>query len=453
MFFFRILPFLLILVLAAPAGAQDKVFNAETFTLTNGMEVVVIPNRRAPVVTHMVWYRVGAADDPPGQSGIAHFVEHLMFKGTKDMPPGEFSKRVKSMGGNDNAFTGHNSTAYFQSISVGSLEAVMKMEADRMLNLTFPPDEVLSERKVVIEERRERTENDPRGYFQEQMRAALFVNHPYANPPVGWFHEVGALERENVKDFYGRWYAPNNAILIVTGDITAKELRPLAERIYGAIPRRDAPARQWTDVPPLLAKMRLTLHHKSIRQPMLSRLYRVPSCAMNRDECLALQVLESILDGGSATRLYKELVVQKKMAVSAGLSYQGSAVSDGTVSASLIPAADVDVEELEWAFDDVLRNLISNGITEDELRTAKDRLKDEAIFARDSLMGPAMIFGQALVASETIDDIEFWPDNIEKVTARQVNDVAHKYLNPDDYGTRPYVTGYLLPPARSEKKE
>lgn len=204
MFFFRILPFLLILVLAAPAGAQDKVFNAETFTLTNGMEVVVIPNRRAPVVTHMVWYRVGAADDPPGQSGIAHFVEHLMFKGTKDMPPGEFSKRVKSMGGNDNAFTGHNSTAYFQSISVGNLEAVMKMEADRMLNLTFPPDEVLSERKVVIEERRERTENDPRGYFQEQMRAALFVNHPYANPPVGWFHEVGALERENVKDFYGR---------------------------------------------------------------------------------------------------------------------------------------------------------------------------------------------------------------------------------------------------------
>lgn len=453
MFFFRILPFLLILVLAAPAGAQDKVFNAETFTLTNGMEVVVIPNRRAPVVTHMVWYRVGAADDPPGQSGIAHFVEHLMFKGTKDMPPGEFSKRVKSMGGNDNAFTGHNSTAYFQSISVGNLEAVMKMEADRMLNLTFPPDEVLSERKVVIEERRERTENDPRGYFQEQMRAALFVNHPYANPPVGWFHEVGALERENVKDFYGRWYAPNNAILIVTGDITAKELRPLAERIYGAIPRRDAPTRQWTDVPPLLAKTRLTLHHEAIRQPMLSRVYRVPSCAMNRDECLALQVLESILDGGSATRLYRELVVEQKMAVSAELSYQGSAVSDGTVSVSLVPVSDVDVEELEWTFDDVMRDLIKGGVTEEELRAAKDRLKDEAIFARDSLMGPAMIFGQALVAGETIDDIEFWPDNIEKVTARQVNDAARKYLNPDDYGTRPYVTGYLLPPARSEKKE
>jgi len=451
--FIRALSFILILVIAAPAGAQDKVFNAETFTLANGMEVVVIPNHRAPVAAHMVWYKVGAADDPPGQSGIAHFVEHLMFKGTKDMPPGEFSKRVKSMGGNDNAFTGHNSTAYFQSIAVRNLETVMKMEADRMLNLTFPPDEVLSERKVVIEERRERTENDPRGYFQEQMRAALFVNHPYANPPVGWFHEVGALERENVKDFYEKWYAPNNAILIVTGDITAKELRPMAEKIYGVIPRREVPVRQWTSVPPLLAEARLTLHHESIRQPMLSRVYRVPSCAMNRDECLALQVLESILDGGSATRLYKKLVVEQKMAVSVGLSYQGSAVSDGTVSVSLVPVADVDVEELEWAFDGVMRVLINGGVTEEELRAAKDRLKDESVFARDSLMGPAMIFGQALVAGETIDDVEFWPENIEKVTAQQVDDVARKYLNPDDYGKRPYVTGYLLPPRKTEKKE
>jgi len=433
-------------LLVAPAQAQEKTFNAETFALANGMQVVVIPNHRAPIVTHMVWYRTGAIDEPPGQSGIAHFVEHLMFKGTNNFPPGAFSKRVSAMGGDDNAFTSQDYTAYFESVAVSRLADVMAMEAERMTGLLFPPDEVLSERKVVIEERRQRTENDPRAYFYEQMRSALFVNHPYGNPVVGWFQELDSLNRANVKHFYETHYAPNNAILIVSGDITAKKLKPLADKIYGVIPQRAVPERTWTDVPPLLAEGRLVLHHPSVRQPVVSRLYRVPSYGMNKDESLALQVLESILDGGAATRLYKTLVVEQKMASNVSLSYHAGALSWGTVNVSMTPSDDVAPEDLEWAYDSVLRVLVRDGVTDDEVRAAKNRMKDQAIFARDSVMGPAMIFGQALLSGETIDDIEFWPNNIEKVTAQQIQDVARKYLNPDDYGRMPYVTGYLLPP-------
>jgi zinc protease len=444
---------LVLLSLSAHAAEPKKLFGAESFTLDNGLQVVLIPNRRAPVITHMVWYKAGALDEPHGQSGVAHFVEHLMFKGTGKIPPGEFSKMVSAMGGNDNAFTSQDYTAYHESVAADRLDDVMEMEADRMTGLTFPPDHVLSERKVVMEERRERTDNDPRAYFGEQMRAALFVNHPYGNPVVGWLQELDALERENVKHFYEQHYAPNNAIVVISGDVSIKELKPLAEKIYGPIPRRDVAERKWTGVPPLLANTRLVLHHPSVRQPVLSRVYRVPSYSQNKEESLALQVLESILDGGAAARLYKTLVVEQRMASTVDFSYQADALSDGTVSVSMVPADDVGPEELEWAFDSLLRKLVDEGVTEDELRRAKDRMKDDAVFARDSLMGPAMIFGQALATGETIEDVEFWPENIEKVTIAQVNEVSEKYLNPDDYGTRPYVTGYLLPPAPKEDIE
>ena len=451
----RIIPALAILCffLIPPALAQEKTFNAETFTLPNGMQVVVIPNHRAPVISHMVWYKTGAIDEPRGQSGVAHFVEHLMFKGTPSIPPGEFSTRIKAMGGDDNAFTSQDYTAYFESVASSRLEDVMKMEADRMTALSFPPDEVLSERKVVIEERRERTENDPRAYFGEQMKAALFINHPYGNPVIGWLQELDSLERDNVKRFYETHYAPNNAILIVSGDVTMKQLKPLAEKIFGVLPKRNVPERKWTDVPPLTAGAHVLLRHPSIRQSVVSRIYRAPSYTMNREESLALQVLESILDGGAATRLYKTLVVEQKMASNVSLSYQADALSWGTITASMTPSDNVSAEDLEFAYDGVLRALIKDGVTDTELREAKNRMKDEAVFARDSVMGPAMIFGQALTTGETIDDVEFWPDNIEKVTAQQVQDTARKYLNPDDAGTMPSVTGYLLPPEPVEVME
>ncbi|MCB9989833.1 MAG: insulinase family protein [Rhodospirillales bacterium] len=440
-----------------PAFALDegrsKTFNAETFTLENGMRAVVIPNHSVPVVTHMVWYGVGAMDEAPGQSGIAHFVEHLMFKGTEKVPPGEMSKRIRALGGNDNAFTGQDITAYYQSIAVEHLETAMTMEADRMKNLAFPPDHVDSERLVVLEERRQRTENEPTGYFYEQMQTALFPNHPYGNPVIGWLHEMEALTRDNVMDFYKKWYAPNNAILVVSGDITAEKLKPLAEKTYGTIPPQDIPQRTWTKVPPLLATTRLTLHHPTIRQPVVSRMYRVPSTVQNKDDSHALEVLANIMGDGAASRFYKSLVVEQKLAASASFRYSGAALSDSRLTISAAPVDGVSPETLEQAMDKELRRLVKDGVTAQEMSEAKTRMMDSAIFGRDSLTGPAMEFGYALTTGLSMDDVEYWPYDIEKVTLEQVNAAARTYLDPDNYAKRPYVTGYLLPARPAEPAE
>ncbi len=428
-----------------PALAQEKTFNAESFTLGNGMQVVVIPNHRAPVIIQMVWYKAGAIDETPLKSGVAHFVEHLMFKGTKKIGPGEFSKKIRAMGGNDNAFTAEDYTAYHETVSVDHLKDVMEMEADRMTGVIFPPAHFISERAVVLQERAQRTEDDPRSFFHEQLRALLFVNHPYGSPVIGWRQEVENLKREDVLDFYHMHYTPNNAILVISGDVTAAQVKPLAEKTYGKIKNHDIPPRQWTEVPPLNALPRLVLHDQSVRQPILMRVWRAPAYTQNKEDSLALQVLENIMDGGSATRLYKSLVVEQKVAVNIGFGYDSSALSDGTVSISATPVEGVPMEKLESAADDALRAVIRDGVTDQELREAKDRLKDAAVFARDSINGPANIFGQALATGETIDDVEYWPENIERVTAAQVQDVARRFLDPDHYGMQPYVTGWLLP--------
>lgn len=424
---------------------RKKVFNAESFMLDNGMKVIVIPNHRAPVVTHMVWYKVGAADEKAGQSGNAHFLEHLLFKGSENVPPGEFSRRVRALGGNDNAFTSQDYTAYYQSIATEHLETVMTMEADRMRGLAPPPEEVESERLVILEERRQRTENNPQNHFAEQMQYALFANHPYGTPVIGWLHEMKQLDGDSAKTFYDRWYAPNNALLIVSGDITAEELRPLAEKIYGPIETRPVPERIRTRVPPFPGNVRMVLEHPSIHQPSLNMLFRVPSFNTDKDSSLALQVLQEIMSGSATTRLYKSLVVEQKLATSVSLSYRDTALNETQLWISGRPAENVTLETLEIAIKEELRRLIREGITQTELAEAKTRMQDAAAFARDSLSGPAMIFGANLITGATIEDIEYWPYQIEKVTAAQVQNAATRYLNPDNMDKRPYVTGYLLP--------
>lgn len=453
-----LLVLILPLTLTVPAMAQpapetrNRVFNAETFTLANGMPVVVIPNHRVPVITHMVWYRVGAADEQPGKSGIAHFLEHLMFKGTDTMAPGEFSKTIRALGGNDNAFTSQDYTAYFQSISVDHLEKVMTMEASRMRGLNPPESDFLSERQVIIEERRERVENDPRSWLAEQMRYALFPNHPYGVPVIGWHSEMAALTWADAKAVYDTWYAPNNAILIVAGDITAEQLKPLAEKIYGVLKPETVPERQWRTIPPLPGSYRVVVHHPTFRQPMWQRYYRAPSFRQNKQDALALQVLENIMSGGAATRLYKALVVEQKIATNASLGYNADAWEDATISAGAVPADGNTVDDVEKAIEDQFRLLIREGVTESELREAKTRMKDAADYARDSLAGPAMVIGAALASGATLDDVEYWPYDIEQVTAAQVQDVAKRFLNPDNMGQRPHVTGLALPPPPAPEK-
>lgn len=433
---------------AVKTTQAEKVFNAESFTLANGMQVVVIPNHRAPVVTHMIWYKVGAADEPRGLSGMAHYLEHLLFKGTPTLAPGEYSRRVRGLGGNDNAFTNNDFTAFHASFAVEHLETIMTMEADRMMNTNPPESDFLSERNVVLEERRQRTENDPRGYFTEQLKALLFVNHPYANPVIGWQAEVEALTWKEIEPFYKAHYGPNNAIVVVSGDITAAQFKPLAEKIYGPLKPIALEKRIWTRVPPMIARPRLELRHTSIRQPVFMRAYRLPALTQNRDDHYALSILGEILDGGATTRLYKSLVVDQKLATGVNFSYDGTAISDSLSWISATPADGVSLEKLEKAIDEELKKIVNDGITETELEDARQRIQDSSAFARDSLMGPAMIVGQILATGGTLDDAEYWPQHIESVTRAQIQDVAKRYLNPDDIQMRPYVTGYLLPDVR-----
>jgi len=444
---------------AAPSKEEErtKVFNAESFMLDNGMEVVVIQNHRAPVVTHMVWYKVGAADEPAGKSGIAHFLEHLLFKGSsqiggRNLEPGEFSQIVRSMGGNDNAFTSQDYTAYFQSIPSQHLETVMRMEAGRMNGIKPPADEVLSERKVILEERKQRTDNDPRGQFGEQLTAAAFVNHPYGIPVIGWKHEMDELSYEDAKAFYDRWYAPNNAVLVVSGDVTPGKVFQLAIDIYGKLPKENVPKRARTKSPVLNSKTTVTLDHPSIREPVVQTLFRVPSGRQNKQESLALEILQEIMGGGSTARLYKALVVKQKIASSAGLSYQGSAWDDARAWIYASPLPGQKLEDIQNALMDELRDLIEDGVTDKELSDAKNRMRDKAVYARDSLSGPAMVIGYGLSTGQKLDDIEYWPYDITDVSAEQIQEVAAKYLNPDAPGDHPPVSGYLLPQSAQEDK-
>lgn len=262
-----------LLALAGPALADD----VTTFTLDNGMEVVVIEDHRAPAVTQMVWYRIGAADEPPGHSGIAHFLEHLMFQGTDDMAEGAFSATVEENGGTDNAFTSWDYTAYFQRVAADRLDLMMKMEADRMRDLQLTEDDVVTERQVILEERSQRTDGDPGSLMNEQMAAAQFMNHPYGIPVIGWRHEMEALSRQDALDFYQANYAPNNAILIVAGDVQPDEVRALVEKHYGPLAPSDRiKPRERPQEPPQLAERRLVMQDERVSEPYLVRTYLAP---------------------------------------------------------------------------------------------------------------------------------------------------------------------------------
>ncbi|HSR72282.1 MAG TPA: pitrilysin family protein, partial [Kiloniellales bacterium] len=336
-------------LLGAGARLEARVFDPESFMLDNGLQVVVVTNRRAPIVTHMIWYKVGAADEKPGESGNAHFLEHLMFKGTETLKPGEFSEIIALNGGQENAFTSQDFTAYFQSVARDRLEIVMKHEADRMANLVLTDEVVLPERDVVLEERRSRIANNPGAQLSEMVQATLYLNHPYRLPVIGWEHEIRALNTETALAFYRRWYAPNNAVLIVAGDVTAEEVRPLAERYYGEVAARPVPERRRPAEPEQAASRRVTLESPQVRQPSLSISYIAPGHNAPDGISHALQVLEEILGGGTTSRLYTALVVEQGLAASAGSNYGGSSLdlSDFTVYAS--PRPGLEMEPLETA--------------------------------------------------------------------------------------------------------
>jgi len=438
--------FIAVLAYAASAYARELP-RPETFTLRNGLEVVVITDRRAPVVTHMVWYRVGAADEPRGRSGIAHFFEHLMFKGTREIPPGEFSRTIARNGGDDNAFTSWDYTAYHERIARDRLELVMRMEADRMRNLRFSDETFASERDVIVEERRQRIDNNPAAVLGERMRAMLWPHHPYGTPIIGWLHEIQALDREAALEFYRTWYAPNNAILVVAGDVNAEELRPLAERYYGRLrPTRDLPERRWVQDPPSVGPMRITHRDEKVRQPSFSRLYRALSYATDEGrQAHALDVAIEILGGSETSRLYRALVEDQRIAVAAGASANTSGLGGGSVSVWATPVEGVSLETVEAAADRVIADFLRDGPTDAELARAKSSLSAAAIYARDSQESLANIFGASLAQGESIEDVVTWGDDIAAVTRDEALAMARQTLN-----LNASVTGWLLPPEGAE---
>lgn len=425
----------------AGQGASASVFNPETFTLDNGMEVVVIPNHRAPVVSHWVWYRVGTADSPLGSSGLPHFLEHLMFKGTETIAPGEFSKIVARNGGNDNAVTSYDFTAYFQNIARDRLGLVMEMEADRMTNLVLTDREVLPERDVVIEERRSRVENEPAALLGEQLTASQFLHHPYRLPVIGWMHEMELYDLTSAVEFYNTWYAPNNAILIVAGDVTAAELRPLAESTYGQIERRDIPERVRTVEPPQLAERRIQMSHERVQEPSITRSYLAPS--FNQDDktmAYALEVLSELFGSGGTSRLYSALVVDQGLATGAGSYYRGTSLDATNFRIYAAPRPGTDLDTLEAALDAQIELLVDDGVTEEELARVKKRMLAQAVYARDSLSSSVRAFGAALTTGLTVADVEAWPERISAVTADQILAAAKMVFQPTQS-----VTARLLP--------
>ncbi len=438
----RVLTVVLLLVAALPA--QAALFNPETFTLPNGLQVVAIEDRRVPVVSHMVWYRVGAADEQPGKSGLAHFLEHLMFKGTSTLAPGEFSKTVARNGGRDNAFTSHDYTGYFQNVARDRLELVMRMEADRMQNLRLRDDIVLPERDVILEERRSTLDNNPRSVLGEQMSAVQFFNHPYGKSIIGWEHEMRGLTTQDALDFYKQHYAPNNAILIVAGDINAAELRPLAEKYYGSIPSGIVPPRVRPQEPPQLAARRITLEDGRTRQPSWTRTYLAPTrLAGETRHAVPLSVLVEILNGRIG-RLDRALVQGDGVANGASAWYNDDAIDHSVFGLSATPRVGREVAALEAGIDKVIADLLRDGVTAEEVQRAKTAMRAQIVYARDGAGTAARVIGTGLTAGLTIEQIEAWPDLVAAVTPEAINEAARAVFD-----IRRSVTGILLPKPQS----
>ncbi|GAB5378464.1 MAG: pitrilysin family protein [Acuticoccus sp.] len=426
------------MTLAAPAVADpvdlgDLVIapDAETFRLDNGLEVVVIPDRRAPIVTHMVWYRIGSADEPAGKSGIAHYLEHLMFKGTEAHPGNTFSALVARLGGRENAFTSNDYTAYFQQVAKEHLPQMMAMEADRMRGLVLTEDVSAPELNVVLEERRARVETRPSAELGEAMDQVLFVNHPYGDPVIGWPDEVANLSHDDAINFYRANYRPANAVLVIAGDVSAEEIRDLAQETYGKVPDgTPADVRMRPRMQSVRATRTVELADPRVRQPNTQIGWLVPSYATAEPGIgEALDVLAEILGGTNTSRLYKAMVRDEQIASSAGAWYQSGAIDATRFIVYATPRDGVALETLEERAFAIIKDIAENGVSDEEVARAKTSVLASVIFAQDSQATLARIFGAALTTGSTVEDVQKWPGRITAVDAAAVQEAAQAWLD------------------------
>ncbi|MDA0962277.1 MAG: pitrilysin family protein [Proteobacteria bacterium] len=425
----------------AALSAQTIDDAVTTFQLDNGMDVVVIEDRRVPVVQHMVWYRAGSADEPVGESGVSHFLEHLLFKATENLEAGELSATVAANGGRDNAFTSWDYTAYFQRVAADRLGLMMQMEADRMVNIRLTDRDIVTERNVIIEERNQRVENNPRALFSEQINAAQFLNHRYGVPIIGWMHEMETLDMDDVLSFYRTHYAPNNAILIVAGDVDPEEVRRLADIHYGVIPANpDIAPRVRSTEPPQNAERRLIFRDARVAQPYVQRSYLAPERDSGAQEKAAsLTILAEVLGGGTTSYLVDKLQFETQVAVFAGAFYRGISLDDTTFDFVVVPAPGVTLQEAEDAMDAALAQFLIDGVDADQLDRIKMQLRASEIYARDNAEGLASRYGSALTSGLTVEDVQAWPGVLQAVSAEDVVEAARAVLRREGS-----VTGWLM---------
>ena len=425
---------------AAAAGIDDQVTD---FTLDNGMQVVVIEDHRAPVVVHMVWYRAGAADEKPGVSGIAHFLEHLMFKATDTMASGELSATVAANGGTDNAFTSQDYTAYYQRVAADRLPLMMQMESDRMQHLALTQDDIATERDVILEERSQRTDSDPSALFGEQMRAAQYLNHPYGKPVIGWRQEMEKLDLAEANDWYHRYYAPNNATLIVAGDVDPAEVHALADQYYGVIPANPALSaeRERPQEPVQIAERRVIFRDARVAQPFVNRSYLAPERDHGaQEQAAALLLLAKLLGGGQTSYLYDHLVLQDKAAVYAAAYYTPTSYDDTTFGVYIVPPPGVELQQAEDTLDAAIAGFLDEGIDQAALNRLKMQIRAEQVYERDDVAAIGRMYGAALSSGLTVEDVRDWPEVLQAVTAEDIMAAAHQVLNRDHA-----VTGWLMP--------
>ncbi|TAH36024.1 MAG: insulinase family protein [Alphaproteobacteria bacterium] len=435
--------FLVIAAISIPLSSNAQNLVLQQATLENGLQLVVVPNHRMPILTHMVFYKVGAMDEINGKSGLAHFLEHLMFKGTPNVPAGEFSKRIADIGGNENAMTTSDYTAYFQTIAKEHLPLVMELEADRMQNLSMSEKDFNSEKSVILEERRSRVGNDPGAILSEEMMAAHYRNHPYGRPLIGWEHEIEDLTHQDVMDFHARYYAPNNAIVVVAGDADIADVKPLAEKFYGSIPSKTIDRAVEPQEPAGHASRSLVYRSNKVRQPQYIKYISVPGFYTSPDHrniVFGLEVLDQILSGPSGI-LYKDLVVGKKLAVGVNAYYDPDKRGPTNFVLGATPAEKTSQSDLVSAIDADIRNFIKTGVQDADLVRAKKSLLAEAIYARDNNYRMAYVVGEALALGGTLQDIEDWEKNIDAVSKDDVM-IAARLLVYEEGAT----SGWLLPP-------
>ena len=421
-----------------PPVAAD--LGAEPFTLANGMRVVAVPMERPGVVHHAVYYAFGAADDPSGQSGIAHFIEHLMFNGTGTTTDGQYKQIIGRNGGSTNAYTSADVTAYYATIARDRLETVMRLEADRMTGVVFKPENFEAERQVIIEERLQRTDNSPSGVFREQLMAAAWQAHPYGRPLIGWRHEIEALTMAQVEAYYRRHYGPANALLVVAGDIDAESLRPLAERTFGMVPAGGEPVPPRPMEPPHRARVTVEMEDPRVARPRWSRQYRARSYYSGTPrESATLDVLAAVL-GGASGRLHRALVVRHKVALAAGAYFDGGSRDGGFFLVYAMPADGTDVSEVEEAVIAELRRVAEEGVEEREVQRAAYRFAAGEIYARDDVSTVAEFVGSTLIKGGTLQDIDGYIEMVRSISAADLAGAAGALL-----AEPATVTGILRP--------